>query len=138
VKADSVRCTSPPGSSDPGSSRKVVCIKVSERIDGWLREAYFGQLLDGHPRAIRVFDAFPLPRPDRPVLYCLALEYASQGDLRRFLQRTGKKWPEARAARDRGHSPGPRKTAPGTDASPRPISLLNETRFWRLVGRKVD
>src|SRR5476649_2194691 len=39
---------------------KVVCIKVSPRIDGWLREAYFGQLLDGHPRAIRVFDTFPL------------------------------------------------------------------------------
>ena len=37
-----------------------LCIKVSRRIDGWLREAYFGQLLDEHPRAIRVFDAFPL------------------------------------------------------------------------------
>ena len=33
------------------------------RIDGWLREAYFGQLLDGHPRAIRVFDTFPLVAP---------------------------------------------------------------------------
>ena len=39
---------------------EIVCIKVSGRIDGWLREAYFGQLLDGHPRAIRVFDRFPL------------------------------------------------------------------------------
>ena len=39
-----------------------VCIKVSASIDGWLREAYFGQLLDGHPRAIRVFDKFPLFR----------------------------------------------------------------------------
>ena len=39
---------------------ETVCIKVSTHIDGWLREAYFGQLLDGHPRAIRVFDAFPL------------------------------------------------------------------------------
>ena len=29
----------------------IVCIKVSQRIDGWLREAYFGQLLDGHARA---------------------------------------------------------------------------------------
>jgi serine/threonine protein kinase len=38
----------------------TVCIKISARIDGWLREAYFGQLLDGHPRAIRVFDTFPL------------------------------------------------------------------------------
>ena len=42
----------------------IVCIKVSTRIDGWLREAYFGQLLDGHPRAIRVYDTFPLIRPD--------------------------------------------------------------------------
>src|SRR5262245_14533476 len=44
-----------------GLSRKdegVVCVKVSERMDGWLREAYFGQLLDGHPRAIRVYEAF--------------------------------------------------------------------------------
>ena len=55
---------------------EVVCIKVSPRIDGWLREAYFGQLLDGHPRAIRVFDTFPLMRADGRVLYCLALEYA--------------------------------------------------------------
>src|SRR5450759_3087956 len=56
-----------------GRSRSVpaaVCIKASEHIDGWLREAYFGQLLDADPRAIQVFDAFPLLRPDRPVLYC--------------------------------------------------------------------
>ena len=42
---------------------QTVCIKISRRIDGWLREAYFGQLLDGHPRAIGVFDMFPLIRP---------------------------------------------------------------------------
>lgn len=78
----------------------VVCIKVSERIDGWLREAYFGQLLDGHPRAIRVFDTFPLSRSDGRVLYCLALEYARQGDLRAFLRRTGKGWPEATTRRE--------------------------------------
>jgi serine/threonine-protein kinase len=78
----------------------IVCIKISERIDGWLREAYFGQLLDGHPRAIRVFDTFPLMRPDGRVLYCLALEYARQGDLRAFLRRTGKGWPETTARRE--------------------------------------
>jgi serine/threonine-protein kinase len=78
----------------------VVCIKVSARIDGWLREAYFGQLLDGHPRAIRVFDTFPLLRPDGDVLYCLALEYARHGDLRAFLRRTGKGWPETTARRE--------------------------------------
>ncbi len=67
---------------------ETVCIKVSARIDGWLREAYFGQLLDAHPRAIRVFDAFPLMRADGRVLYCLALEYARHGDLSAFLHRT--------------------------------------------------
>ena len=65
---------------------QVVCIKVSTRIDGWLREAYFGQLLDGHPRAIRMFDAFPLVRPNGQVLYYLALEYAEHGDLNAFLR----------------------------------------------------
>src|SRR5262245_47178028 len=61
---------------------EIVCIKISHRIDGWLREAYFGQLLDAHPRAIRLFDTFPLIEMDRlkaaptyagepPIAYCL-------------------------------------------------------------------
>src|SRR5262249_21409821 len=78
----------------------VVCIKVSEHIDGWLREAYFGQLLDDHPRAIRVYDAFPLVRGDARVLYCLALEWAQQGDLLAFLHRTGRGWPESTTRRE--------------------------------------
>jgi serine/threonine-protein kinase len=77
-----------------------LCIKVSTHIDGWLREAYFGQLLDGHPRAIRIFDAFPLMRPDADVLYCLAIEYARHGDLRTFLQRTARGWPETKVRRE--------------------------------------
>ena len=71
-----------------------VCVKVSPRIDGWLREAYFGQLLGDHPRAIRVYDAFPVLRPDGQVLYCLALEYARHGDLGAYLHRTAAGWPE--------------------------------------------
>ena len=81
-----------------GYSRLVpstVCIKASEHIDGWLREAYFGQLLDGHPRAIRVYDAFPLLRPRGRVLYCLAMEYAPYGDLQAYLRRTERGWREA-------------------------------------------
>jgi len=78
-----------------------VCIKASANADGWLREAYFGQLLDGHPRAIRVFDRFPLMTPGSvQVLYCLTLEYARHGDLSAFLARTGKGWPEATARRE--------------------------------------
>ena len=76
-----------------------LCVKVSRRIDGWVREAYFGQLLDRHPRAIRVFDAFPLPRASGGVLYCLALEYARHGDLRAFLSHP-RGWPESAARRE--------------------------------------
>jgi serine/threonine protein kinase len=79
---------------------QIVCIKASTRIDGWLREAYFGQLLDGHPRAIRVFDAFPVMRGDGRILYCLALEYARHGDLSAFLSRAGKGWQETAARRE--------------------------------------
>ncbi len=77
----------------------TVCIKVSRRIDGWLREAYIGQLLDRHPRAIAVYEAFPLTREDGRILYCLVLEYASHGDLSAFL-RSGKGWREITARRE--------------------------------------
>ena len=79
---------------------EIVCVKVSARIDGWLREAYVGQLLDDHPRAIRVFDKFPLLRSDGQVLYCLTLEYARHGDLSAFLSRSGKGWSERLARRE--------------------------------------
>jgi eukaryotic-like serine/threonine-protein kinase len=79
---------------------EVVCIKISHRIDGWLREAYFGQLLDGHPRAIRVFDVFPLFRAGHPVAYCLALEYASLGDLSAYLRRATRRWSETAVRRE--------------------------------------
>src|SRR5215472_15294138 len=54
----------------------TVCVKASQRSDGWIREAYFGQVLDGHDRAIRVFDAFASLRDEGRTLYVLALEYA--------------------------------------------------------------
>ncbi len=79
---------------------EVLCVKVSGHIDGWLREAYFGQLLDGHPRAIQVFDRFPLLRPDGTVLYCLALEYARHGDLSAFLERDSRGWSETVVRRE--------------------------------------
>jgi serine/threonine protein kinase len=78
----------------------LVCVKVSPRIDGWLREAYFGQLLDDHPRAIRVYDTFPMFRPDGQVLYCLALEYARHGDLSAYLRSTTRGWSERTVRRE--------------------------------------
>jgi serine/threonine protein kinase len=77
----------------------VVCVKVSDSIDGWVREAYFGKLLDGHPRAIRVYDMFPLMRADGRVLYYLALEYACHGDLAAYLE-AGSPWKEAAVRRE--------------------------------------
>jgi hypothetical protein len=79
---------------------EVVCVKASRHIDGWLREAYFGRLLDGHPRAIRVYDAFPLMASGRAVLYCLAIEYARHGDLSAFLKRKSATWSEAATRRE--------------------------------------
>jgi eukaryotic-like serine/threonine-protein kinase len=78
----------------------VVCIKVSAHIDGWLREAYFGRLLNAHPRAIRLFDVFPVMPSDGRILYFLALEYARHGDLNTFLQRHEKGWTEAAVRRE--------------------------------------
>jgi len=77
-----------------------LCVKLSPRIDGWLREAYFGQLLERHPRAIRIYDAFPLVAADGRVLYCLALEHARHGDLRAYLHGSVRGWPEAKVRRE--------------------------------------
>ena len=79
---------------------EVVCIKASRQIDGWLREAYFGRLLDGHPRAIGLFDVFPLVTPSEPITYCLALEYAPHGDLSMFLDRQLLEWKERSVRRE--------------------------------------
>jgi serine/threonine-protein kinase len=78
----------------------TVCLKVSTRIDGWVREVYFGQVLDAHERAIRLFDAFPLVRADGRVHYFLALEYAEHGDLSAFLSRGAKGWSETAVRRE--------------------------------------
>jgi serine/threonine protein kinase len=86
-----------------GKSREVpaeLCLKVSHDIDTWLREAYFGQVLDAHPRAIRVFDRFPVAESGVDVLYCLALEFARHGDLSAYLHDAARGWPEPTARRE--------------------------------------
>ena len=81
---------------------EIICVKASPRMDGWLREAYFGQLLRGHPRAIQVFDAFPLMpgHPGGRILYCLVLEFARYGDLSAYLERTTRGFSETAARRE--------------------------------------
>ena len=65
-----------------------VCVKISYAITGWLREAYFAQLLDRQARALRVFDRFVEPEPAR-TRYCLVMEYAEHGDLGAWLESRG-------------------------------------------------
>jgi serine/threonine-protein kinase len=85
-----------------GRSRTVprqVCVKVSPHVEAWVREAYFGLLLDDHPRAIRVYEQFPLAIDGRFV-YALVIECAAHGDLSAYLRRTGTAWSEAAARRE--------------------------------------
>jgi serine/threonine-protein kinase len=79
---------------------EILCVKVSPHMDAWVREAYFGQLLHGHPRAIGVFDRFVVLSTEGRPVYCLALEWARHGDLSAYLGQTGKAWPEPRARRE--------------------------------------
>ncbi|HYS70529.1 MAG TPA: protein kinase [Gemmatimonadaceae bacterium] len=65
-----------------------VCVKITERLSGWLREAYFAELLFREPRALRVSDRFVEPDGER-TRYCIALEYAMHGDLGVWLERKG-------------------------------------------------
>jgi eukaryotic-like serine/threonine-protein kinase len=65
-----------------------VCVKISDRLSGWLREAYFAELLAREERALRVYDRFAEPSGSG-MRYCLAMEYAEHGDLGAWLERVG-------------------------------------------------
>src|SRR5213592_1276203 len=57
-----------------------VCVKITDRLTAWLREAYFAELIGREPRALKVFDRFAIVDGSR-MRYCLAMEYATHGDL---------------------------------------------------------
>jgi serine/threonine protein kinase len=65
-----------------------VCVKITERLSSWLREAYFAELLFREPRALRVFDRFAEVENGK-ARYCIALEYAVHGDLSVWLEKKG-------------------------------------------------
>jgi serine/threonine-protein kinase len=65
-----------------------VCVKITDRLSGWLREAYFAELLFREPRALRVYDRF-VEVDGRRSRYCIALEYAVHGDLGVWLTKEG-------------------------------------------------
>ena len=74
--------------SPKGGLPAQVCVKVSDRLSPWLREAYFAELLEKEPRALRVFDRFAV-QDGAHTRYCLVLEYAQHGDLGAWLAREG-------------------------------------------------
>jgi serine/threonine-protein kinase len=65
-----------------------VCIKITDRLSSWLREAYFAELLFREPRALKVFDRFAEVENGK-ARYCIALEYAVHGDLSVWLEKEG-------------------------------------------------
>ena len=74
---------------DPqGALPAQVCVKITERMQGWLREAYFAEMLWGQSRALRVYDRFVIV-DGRETRYCLAMEYAEHGDLAAWIARKG-------------------------------------------------
>jgi serine/threonine-protein kinase len=74
--------------SSAGSSPSQVCVKISYRLTGWLREAYFAELLARQPRALRIYDRFVYVEPTS-TRYCLVMEYATHGDLSAWLATKG-------------------------------------------------
>ncbi|HEY6090925.1 MAG TPA: protein kinase [Gemmatimonadales bacterium] len=65
-----------------------VCVKITYRMTGWLREAYFAELLGRQPRALKIFDRFVHVEPPS-TRYCLVMEYAEHGDLSSWLAQKG-------------------------------------------------
>jgi serine/threonine protein kinase len=71
-----------------GGMPAQVCVKISDRISGWLREAYFAELLAREERSLLVYDRF-VEVDGENTRYCLAMEYAEHGDLGAWLEKKG-------------------------------------------------
>jgi serine/threonine-protein kinase len=71
-----------------GALPPQVCVKISFQLTGWLREAYFAQLLERQARALRVFDRFVEADAAR-TRYYLVMEFAEHGDLAAWLDAQG-------------------------------------------------
>jgi serine/threonine-protein kinase len=71
-----------------GALPEQVCVKITDRLVPWLREAYFAELVGRELRALKIHDRFVVMDGIRP-RYCLAMEYAEYGDLGTWLERKG-------------------------------------------------
>ena len=99
----------------------TVGVKVSERSDGWLREAYFGQVLRRPPaRDARVRPVSTRPRrPPSPVLPGARVRASWRSQRVSSSQREAVERSRD-APRDRRHPGGARQAASRTDAASRP------------------
>jgi serine/threonine-protein kinase len=89
---------------DSPSVSDELCLKIAIEPEAWHREAYFGQLLYGVPRAIAVYDSFAtlheVPGRGSLPLYCLVTELARHGDLVTYMKKRQAPWTEVRACRE--------------------------------------
>jgi len=86
----------------PGAESMRLCLKVTDDVESWHREAYFGQVLRRVPRAVQIFDSFafvPDGGPNLP-LYCLVSELAEFGSLTSYFRSHPRGWTETRARRE--------------------------------------
>lgn len=74
-----------------------VCLKITDQVDAWHGEAYFGRLFGNHDRILSVHDSFACTHGRRnAILYCLVTDFAEGGDLHTYLRRHPAPWSEAR------------------------------------------
>jgi serine/threonine protein kinase len=79
-----------------------LCLKVTPDPEGWHREAYFGELLKRHERAIHMYESFALfpTKKRQDIRYCIVFELADCGTILDYLDWTRKSWSPKRATRE--------------------------------------
>ena len=76
-------------------SPRNVCVKITGDVESWHREAYFGELLRGHPGAVQMECTFVGRQGRKHPLYCTVFELAA-GSLAAKLNEGGLGWKEPR------------------------------------------
>jgi hypothetical protein len=111
-----------------------LCVKITDRITAWLREAYFAELLGPEARALRVYDRFAIVDGLR-MRFCLAMEYAERRGDRAEQARTLDGRPGARPAeRIADRRIGRRLEAHRTSSAGREGTRDHSDRRWSVLG----
>lgn len=81
------------GLRNPRDEYGPICIKITDEIEAWHRESYYGELFRRNDRVVQIYESFPIVSPRR-VRYALVLELATGRDLRTYLRKDPSPWPE--------------------------------------------